>query len=139
MAGQENHALFPSGEWEGFYTYALDSQADQHPMHLILSFKNGIITGAGSDEEGSFTWKGTYNKVQLECVLTKYYRSHSVFYTGQVDENGIWGIWRIDEVTGGFHIWPKTTPQNQQVEALEVKEESVREEVHLILPKAKSH
>lgn len=53
----------------------------------------------------------------------------SILYTGDIDENGIWGIWKDgddlsklglseeiinsikekfkDEAMGGFHIWPK--------------------------------
>ncbi len=135
-ADQESHPLFPSGEWEGFYTYATSSQASQHPMHLFLSFKNSVVTGGGSDDVGRFTWKGSYSKQQLECTITKNYSTHIVSYIGQVDENGIWGIWHLDGISGGFHIWPKMTEQNQQVQAVEIQEESIKEEVHLTTPKS---
>ncbi len=134
---QESHPLFPSGEWEGFYTYAMGSGADQHAMHLFLSFKNNAITGGGRDDVGSFTYKGSYSTEQLDCIMTKYYSTHSVSYVGQVDENGIWGMWRLYGLSGGFHIWPKTTGHNQKASEVETQKESIKEEVHLILPKSK--
>ena len=135
-AGQESHPLFPSGEWEGFYTYATGSRAAQHPMHLFLLFKDNVVTGGGSDDVGRFTWRGSYSKQQLECIIRKHYSTHLVSYHGQVDENGIWGIWQMDGVSGGFHIWPKIAEQNQQAQAVATQEESIREEVHLPLPKS---
>jgi hypothetical protein len=121
---QEDHPLFPSGEWEGFYTYAMGSQADQHKMHFLLSFKDNRVSGSGADDVGSFYWEGSYSKERMDCVLTKYYPTHSVFYKGQVDENGIWGTWEIDFYTGGFHIWPKAQEEKQQAAALAIQEES---------------
>lgn len=125
---QEDHPLFPSGEWEGFYTYAMGARADQHKMHFLLSFKENKVSGSGADDVGSFYWEGSYSKERMDCVMTKYYPTHSVFYKGQVDENGIWGTWEISFYTGGFHIWPKAQQENQEAQALAIKEESnVRE------------
>ena len=127
-AGQEMHPLFPSGEWEGFYTYATGSAAEEHKMQFILSFKGNRVEGAGGDDVGSFSWKGSYNTGQMECALTKYYNTHSVYYKGQVDENGIWGLWEMDWMSGGFHIWPKKDLQNQEAQELEIKEQAKVEE-----------
>ena len=29
-----------------------------------------------------------------------------IHYKGDIDENGIWGIWDNGDIKGGFHIWP---------------------------------
>ncbi len=52
--------------------------------------------------------------------MTKFYATHTVFYDGQVDENGIWGTWTIGGYfSGGFHIWPKAEAENEAaIEAL---------------------
>lgn len=115
---QEMHPLFPSGEWEGFYSYY---QGDQRPMPCALSFCEGIVTGNGSDEVGPFTWKGTYSIAALTCTMTKYYSSHTVFYKGEVDENGIWGYWEMNGGRGGFHLWPKTQNENKEAIAVEAE------------------
>jgi hypothetical protein len=106
----EQHPFFPSGEWEGFYN---DSRG-RHPkgeMAMTLDFTNGHITGSGSDPVGSYTWTGTYDTKAETCRLTKtYLGAHSVDHTGYVDENGIWGKWKIKIwKSGDFHIWPKKT------------------------------
>ena len=102
----EQHPLFPSGEWEGFYSY---TPSDKHQMKTSLIFKKCTIKGLGSDDIGEFTWKGIYNKDELTCSLEKRYKNHSVNYSGNIDENGIWGQWNIDSEKGGFHLWPKGT------------------------------
>ena len=38
--------------------------------------------------------------------MTKIYHTHTIDYKGDIDENGIWGIWDNGEIKGGFHIWP---------------------------------
>jgi hypothetical protein len=120
-AGQETHPLFPSGAWEGFYTYAKGAAADEHKMQFLLTFKDNGVDGSGGDDVGSFSWQGSYNIGQMECALTKYYSTHSVYYKGQVDENGIWGLWEMGWMTGGFHIWPKKDLKNQEAQELEIK------------------
>lgn len=117
----ETHPLFPSGEWEGFYTYAFGPDAQQHKMSLQIDFKNNLITGSGGDDIGAFSWRGTYDKNALKCSLTKNYGSHTVFYEGSVDENGIWGTWTLSWGHGGFHIWPKPSAVNDR------KEETISE------------
>ena len=52
--------------------------------------------------------------------MTKYYATHTVFYDGNVDENGIWGNWEITpSMRGGFHLWPKKNEETAQVEAVD--------------------
>lgn len=116
----ENHPLFPSGEWEGFYTYAYGPGAEQHAMSIFLNFQNNQVSGGGGDDVGAFSWRGAYDVKKLVCQMTKHYATHTVHYNGQVDESGIWGSWTIsDWLKGGFHIWPKNNANN---EALEEKE-----------------
>ena len=112
----ETHQRFPSGDWEGFYTYASGPQAEKHQMQCQLNFKAGRIHGVGNDDVGPFSWKGAYNKQLMECAMTKTYRSKApVKYQGYVDENGIWGTWTIGQLaTGGFHLWPKATAQQKE-------------------------
>ena len=103
----ETHPLFPSGEWEGFYTYAFGPDADRHKMSFQLDFKKNLISGSGSDDIGGFSFKGTYDTKIMKCSMSKHYAAHTVLYEGSVDENGIWGTWTLEWGRGGFHIWPK--------------------------------
>ncbi len=116
----ETHALFPSGEWEGFYTYEYGAGAQRHLMSFTLHFQGSLVTGSGSDDVASFSWQGTYDTVQLWCKMTKRYSFHTVLYDGRVDENGIWGTWNIRNfMKGGFHIWPKPGAENLATEEKE--------------------
>ncbi|WP_190277568.1 hypothetical protein [Adhaeribacter rhizoryzae] len=136
----ETHPLFPSGDWEGFYTYVTGPAADKHPMQFMLNFNDNVITGSGADDVGGFSWKGSYDTGQMQCTMTKYYHSHTVHYNGHVDENGIWGMWQLDFVSGGFHIWPKASAGNQEGVAVSAKEE-LRPElvpVPVVLPPKKN-
>jgi hypothetical protein len=103
----EPHPYFPSGEWEGFYTYPNKNAKDQ--MATILEFSGGKVSGSGSDIIGSFAWEGIYDIKAETCSMTKFYMGqHVVYYDGYADENGIWGSWTISEKwKGKFHIWPK--------------------------------
>lgn len=104
----ETHSLFPSGEWEGFYTMEFGPHARRHTMSFTLTFKNQTVSGSGIDDVHRFTWEGKYDTEQLRCWMVKCYPSHAVFYDGRVDENGIWGTWEIPPYgRGGFHLWPK--------------------------------
>ncbi len=115
----EMHPLFPSGEWEGFFSYYI---GDKHVMHCFYSFHQGVVTGTGSDEIGPFTWKGTYSTEALNCSMTKFYSTHTVFYKGEVDENGWWGYWEMNGGRGGFHLWPtKTKGENHQAQQMEIE------------------
>ncbi|MEO0732318.1 MAG: hypothetical protein AAFZ52_05760 [Bacteroidota bacterium] len=102
----ERHPHFPSGEWEGHYTYGPGSE--KHPMAFRLNFAEGSVSGAGSDDVGPFTWNGHYDTQSLVVQMVKKYRgAHEVYYDGRADTNGIYGGWRLIFSRGGFHIWPK--------------------------------
>lgn len=100
----ETHPHLPSGKWEGFYTqYGVKSK-----MECVLEFRNQQIRGYGSDDIGTYTWEGQYDLEKGSCSMIKQYLgAHSVYYKGDVDENGIWGSWKLSFSSGGFHLWPK--------------------------------
>lgn len=116
IAGEEKletNPLFPSGEWEGFYTHEFGPHARRHLMSFTLTFKNGTVSGSGIDDINYFSWRGKYDTEKLRCWMQKLYPSHLVFYDGHVDENGIWGSWEIPPYyRGGFHLWPKGAGEN---------------------------
>ncbi len=113
----ETHQFLPSGEWEGFYRYS-NSQV-KHEMSIELSFKKGKVFGSGTDDINYFSWKCNYSLETFKISMIKTYPSHTVNYQGDIDENGIWGIWTIHEnCRGGFHIWPKKQQANKNSEAL---------------------
>jgi hypothetical protein len=112
----ESHPLFPSGEWEGFYTYEFGPGAQRHWMSFVLRFQAGVVSGEGGDDVAAFQWAGGYDTLNLTCQMTKVYPTHLVDYQGNVDENGIWGTWRIYSAHGGFHIWPKKQKQGNEAE-----------------------
>ena len=133
----ETHPLLPSCEWVGFYCYHQNSE--QHKMLIELFFSNSIVSGSGVDDVAPFTWTGKYDIEKFKIVMTKHYVTHKVEYRGDIDENGIWGIWEImhdyskvsqhmaetikkafkNEITGGFHIWPKKSEQATNSDARE--------------------
>ncbi|MDA9773704.1 hypothetical protein N9B82_01995 [Saprospiraceae bacterium] len=123
----ENHKLFPSGEWTGFYVYK--HSTEKHHKSLVMEFSDGFILGSGGDDIAAFTLSGQYSTRDLTCSFTKSYASHKIAYSGHVDENGIWGEWKnimqfpssfteeqiktislaiSNDTSGGFHIWPKS-------------------------------
>ena len=98
-------AQFPSGQWFGFYTYSGHSR--RYLMDLVLEFKNGRMTGHGSDGIGPFIISGIYHADNGECSWAKQYVGrHTVDYKGYRETKGIWGTWSITHSKGGFHIWP---------------------------------
>ena len=105
---------FPSGPWVGFYNY---QPGDKHRMDLQLSFANGVVTGTGNDDIGPFVINGRYDAKSCECYWTKTYPgSHDVFYRGFREGKGIWGTWEIrNESRGGFHIWPRSASEGEEV------------------------
>lgn len=137
----ETHHFLPSGEWEGFYCYS--HSPAQHKMSIELNFKNCIISGSGVDDINSFRWNGTYDLEQFKIQMVKKYATHIINYQGDIDENGIWGVWdnpedisgfadfapnvfqKIKAMTkGGFHIWPKTSNSASKEEIREEIKES---------------
>jgi len=121
----ETHPLLPSGDWEGFYTYQLGPDADKHRMKCSLTFRKGKVSGGGTDDVSTFSFKGTYYLDGLICKMNKQYSSHTVAYDGQIDENGIWGTWSLKNTNGGFHIWPVAKKQQEQKKAKEVKKKKL--------------
>jgi hypothetical protein len=121
-AREEQHPLFPTGEWEGFYVY----RNQKHKMNFLLEFTNGEIRGRGTDGNGVFSWRGSYNKEELYCEMSKRdSRSQTVWYQGEVDENGIWGIWLHPPFgKGGFHIWPKRIPVEAEIAETRVRKKA---------------
>ena len=89
-------------------------------MLFHLDFQNGTVKDSGVDEVSAFTWKGKYNVEDFTCRMVKSYPTHQVFYDGRADENGIWGLWKMDFFTGGFHIWPKRKGMKEAVEEVEI-------------------
>jgi hypothetical protein len=108
----ETDARFPSGLWTGFYV----QWGQRGQQDLTLSFKNGQISGCGSDTAGEFEIEGQYDPSTGQCGLTKSYAdSHDVEYEGKADPTGISGNWLlyhqadplgIPRDRGTFHIWP---------------------------------
>ena len=115
---------FPSGPWTGFYTY---TPRRKHRMDMDLTFANGNLSGSGSDDVGRFLMKGHYDETSSECYWTKsYIGAHDVFYRGYREGKGIWGRWEIQSVFhGGFHIWPKGAPEDEQDALHEAESEHV--------------
>jgi hypothetical protein len=77
-------------------------------MELILTFRQGVMTGEGRDRIGHFLIRGKYNLGDGKCHWTKrYIGKHDVAYQGYNEGKGIWGLWEIPPLSrGGFHIWP---------------------------------
>ncbi len=114
---EEAHPFLPSGEWEGFYCYGNSMQ--QHRMNTEFHFVNSEVTGFGTDDVAPFNWEGKYDLSSFKLVTRKLYGTHQFVYRGDIDENGIWGIWESSiepqdpsnrfqiKMNGGFHLWPK--------------------------------
>jgi len=144
---EELDPLLPSGDWDGFFCYNHTPQ--QYKMVTELAFGNNLISGSGSDDVAPFTWLGKYNLENYKISMTKSYSTHKVYYMGHVDENGIWGTWKITldnfniptglkdmldvafkkEHNGGFHIWPKKekTEVNSNENAQEQESQKLKE------------
>jgi len=136
---EEMSPLLPSGDWDGFFCYNHSPQ--QYKMVIELAFGNNLISGSGVDDVAPFTWLGNYDLDNYKISMTKSYNTHKVYYLGNVDENGIWGTWKITldhydlptglkdmlnqafkkEHNGGFHIWPKK--QKSEVNSNETSKE----------------
>lgn len=110
---------FVSGPWRGFYTY--NAIGDRGRMDLDLTFKEGIVTGSGTDPVGFFTIRGRFEESNDEIWWTKTYAGrHDVFYKGFREARFIWGTWEISPGwTGGFKIWPKGMGEEAEEEVAE--------------------
>jgi hypothetical protein len=104
----ETDPRFPSGEWTGFWLQR--AYAGRQWMRLFLTFKDGVVSGAGSDRIGDFDMRGTYDLTTGACSIAKtYHGAHAVEYDGKNEGDGqwIWGLWHIRAFDrGGFHLWP---------------------------------
>lgn len=106
----ETDPRFPSGKWVGFF---LDKRLPgRHQMEILLTFAGGRMSGDGRDRVGKFTFEGSYNLADGQCVWVKrYVGQHAVRYKGFNEGKGIWGTWELRDsgltFTGGFHIWPE--------------------------------
>lgn len=96
---------FESGPWTGFYLYV--PGGEKHRMDMELTFKDGLVNGAGADDVGPFTIRGHYDAATHGVTWTKAYAAHTVFYRGCREPIGIWGTWEMELMSGGFHIWPR--------------------------------
>lgn len=98
-------ALFPSGDWVGFYTY--HGGPRRYLMDVRFTFAHGRISAAGADGIGEFSITGSYDEATRECGWTKrYLGAHAVPYRGFREGKGIWGTWDLGGAAGGFHLWP---------------------------------
>lgn len=113
---------FPSGQWTGFYNYF--NQSKRYLTDLILEFRNGMVSGEGSDGIGLFEIHGRYCTTEAECSWIKsYVGQHSVIYSGYRERKGIWGTWVVGNCKGGFHIWPIGQGSPLEKQRNEVEEE----------------
>ena len=98
-------ADYPSGPWTGYY----QQSGRRFRQDLDLQFKDGVLTGTGSDPIGQFTVRGSYGQNGGEVTWTKrYFGRRRVFYRGFREGKGIWGTWEIPPFDrSGFHIWPR--------------------------------
>jgi hypothetical protein len=108
----ETDPRFPSGRWTGFFLQK--ELPGRHLMELLMTFRQGTLTGEGRDWVGPFTLRGQYTVADGKCYWTKRYLGrHDVFYQGFNEGKGIWGTWEIaardgaGPWRGGFHIWPE--------------------------------
>jgi hypothetical protein len=102
---------FASGPWTGYYLYS--DPRDLHRMELDLRFSDGRISGAGADDVGAFSIRGTYESDSQKVWWRKsYLGAHTVSYAGVLDGGRIYGGWDLKvagamPAHGGFKIWPK--------------------------------
>jgi len=83
-------------------------------MELLLTFRQGEMTGEGRDKVGAFIVRGRYDTADGKNYWHKrYVDRHDVFYQGYAENKGIWGTWQIlpkeiyGHIKGGFYIWPE--------------------------------
>src|SRR5690242_13765268 len=88
----ETDPRFPSGKWLGFWKQG----SSRGEMECVLTFRKGVLTGAGRDRIGDFTFRGRYNANDGTCQWVKQYRgAHKVAYKGYNEGKGIWGVWNM--------------------------------------------
>lgn len=132
-ADLETDPRFPSGKWIGFFLQPT-LPPGRHEMELLLTFRQGQLTGEGRDCVGRFQIRGNYELASGRCEWIKQYVGrHAVYYRGFNEGKGIWGTWEIigEAVPsrGGFHIWPEGMPDPTKPH--------LKEEAELPMPKRK--
>lgn len=93
--------MFLSGRYRGYWDQL--GYGRQPMTDLVLHFEDGVITGAGEDIVGPFSFSGSYDG-RGHLVMVKRYanRSHVVHYEGRYDGEGtIHGTWRIEPLWHG--------------------------------------
>ena len=99
-------------------------------MDLSLTFLIGVISGDGIDTVGPFVFAGRYESNGGECHWTKtYIRAHDVYYRGFREGKGIWGVWDLSSMSGGFRVWPLDSDGEHEVETA-----SEEEPIELLAP-----
>ena len=110
---------FPSGPWVGYYRQG-NLQSRQR---LSLTFRDGRISGEGRDPVDPFIVSGTYDLATGSVRLSKTYTTHTVFYDGAADGDGVGGAWEIPYFggivadRGEFRIWPDELAMQEALEA----------------------
>lgn len=85
-----------SGAFKGWFRY--DGSAKKHATRVDIVFAKGKVTGAGEDEDGAFTVRGTYDGRARTASWTKAYDvGAGVRYAGAWNESlrVIEGTWSI--------------------------------------------
>jgi hypothetical protein len=136
----EPDSRFPSGPWTGYFLQAA-LPPGKHGMELILTFRDGVVTGEGRDRVGEFRIKGRYQVEDGKCWWTKaYVQKHSIAYQGYNEGKGIWGTWEYQaQWKGGFYIWPVAMgdpTQSRLVESIEEPDASPGFEAPIVEPVA---
>lgn len=99
--------MYPSGSWEGFWQQEVWGR--QSMREFALAFRDGDISGGGTDVVGRFTFSGAYDTHTGRVMMVKQYLGkHAVRYVGDPDGEGcIAGTWSIGESwTGSFLLRP---------------------------------
>ncbi|TPW19492.1 MAG: hypothetical protein FD126_2634 [Elusimicrobia bacterium] len=73
-------------------------------MELLLTQRGESLAGAGQDDIGNFTVKGTCGEGGAVSWL-KRYPTHAVDYDGNSDGKFIRGAWRLPGGSGTFCLW----------------------------------
>lgn len=104
MVDESRDPNFPTGEWTGTYTQF----SRRFRQDLFLSFRDGVVTGAGTDPIGLFKIRGGFAAGTRRVWWTKTYPGrHDVAYQGVCCPDGIKGEWTISTFDrGAFHLWP---------------------------------
>lgn len=102
--------MYPSGVWRGFWQQAVFGR---QPMAAFeLHFRDGEVTGRGTDIVGRFVFTGEYDaRTGAVRLVKQYVGKHRVVYAGLPDGEGcIGGTWTITEfgltTTGPFLLKP---------------------------------